>query len=279
MSKSSLLPTVPFGPHAITRLIVGGNPFRGYSHWREDMDKDMAAWNTAEHIADALCDAEAAGLNTMQMRGDKFIFDGVEQYRSRGGRMHWICQTASEWSDVKENIRTIAKLNPIAIYHHGTNTDQHFKAGTMDVVKERIELIKELGLMAGIASHVPEIHEWVVEQGWPIDFHMCCVYNLSRETRESKIVSGQWTNEDSLFCEEDPPRMYKFIQQIDRPCLAFKVLGAYRKCQTPETVHAALKEAYASIKSNDAIIVGMWHKYMNQAQTNADYVRQILAGR
>lgn len=273
---AQLLPTVKFGPHRITRLICGGNPFRGNSHYSEQMDKDMAAWNTAEHIADALCDAQAAGLNTMQMRGDKFIFDGVEEFRRRGGQMHWIVQTASEQPDVLENIRTIARLKPIAIYHHGTNTDKHFAAGTMDVVKERIELIKELGLMAGLASHVPEIHEWVVEKGWPIDFHMCCLYNLSRAPRESKIVSGQWINEDHMFCEEDPPKMLKFVQQINRPCLVFKVLGACRKCQTPETVRAALKYGYDNIKPADAIIVGMWHKYMNQAQLNADHVRSIL---
>lgn len=276
MSNSNLLPTVQFGPHEITRLLIGGNPFRGYSHWREDVDKEMAAWNNAEHIADTLCAAEAAGLNTMQMRGDKYIFEAVENYRARGGRMQWICQTASEWPDVNENIRTIAKLQPIAIYHHGTNTDKHFAAGTMDIVKERIELIKELGLMAGVASHVPEIHEWIIEQGWPVDFHMCCVYNLSRAPRESKIVSGQWIDEDHMFCEEDPPRMYKFIRQVDRPCLAFKVLAACRKCQSQETVRAALQEGYANIKPTDAIIVGMWNKHMNQAQADADHVRAIL---
>ncbi len=185
---SHLLPTVKFGPHEITRLIIGGNPFRGYSHWREELDQEMAAWNTAEHIADALCDAEAAGINTMQMRGDQYIFDAVAEYRRRGGTMHWICQTASEQPDVLENIRNIAALKPIAIYHHGTNTDKHWAAGTMDVVKQRVELIKELGLMAGVASHLPEVHEWLVEQDWPVDFHMCCVYNLSRAAREQDRI-------------------------------------------------------------------------------------------
>jgi hypothetical protein len=279
MSTLNLLPTVPFGPHHITRLIVGGNPFRGYSHWREDVDREMAEWNTAGHIADALCAAEAAGLNCMQMRGDKYIFEAVEKYRERGGRMQWIVQTASEWPDVKVNIRTIARLQPIAIYHHGTNTDKHWKEGTMHVVKERVELIKELGFMAGVATHIPEVHEWIVEQGWPVDFYMCCVYNLSREVRESKIVSGGgWVNEDALFQEEDPPKMYKFIRQVDKPCLAFKVLGACRKCQSQETVRAALKVAYESIKATDAVIVGMWHKHMDQAGANAGYVRAILQG-
>ncbi len=275
---SNLLPTVTFGQHEITRLIIGGNPFRGYSHWRPDMDKDMAEWNTATHIADALCDAEAAGMNTMQMRGDKWIFEAVEEYRRRGGRMHWICQTASEWDDINENIRTVHKLGAAGIYHHGTNTDKHWQEGTMDVVKARIELIKELGVPAGLASHIPEVHEWVVEQGWPIDFHMCCIYNLSRERRESKLVSGGgWVNEDALFCEQDPPRMLKFVRQTDRLCLVFKVLGAFRKCDSQETVRAALKYGYENIKPTDAIIVGMWHKYMNQAQVNADHVRGVLA--
>lgn len=275
---SNLLPTVGFGPHNITRLIIGGNPFRGNSHWREETDKEMTAWHTGEHIAETLCAAEAAGVNTMQMRGDKYIFEGVDKYRARGGKMHWICQTASEWPDVLENIRTVAKLGAMGIYHHGTNTDKHYAAGTMDVVKERIELIKDLGLMAGVASHLPEVHEWIVEKGWPVDFHMCCVYNLSREPRESKIVSGQWINEDDMFCEEDPPRMYQFIRQINRPCLAFKVLGACRKCQTQETVRAALKVAYESIKPTDALIVGMWNKYLDQPRLNGEHVRAVLGG-
>jgi hypothetical protein len=279
MALANLLPTVKLGRYDVTRLIIGGNPFRGYSHWREHMDREMTAWHTAGHIADALCDAEAAGINTMQMRGDRYIFDAVAEYRRRGGTMHWICQTASEQPDILQNIRTIAALQPIAIYHHGTNTDQHFKAGTMDVVRQRVELIKELGLLAGVASHLPEVHEWIVERGWPVDFHMCCVYNLSREPRESKIVSGGgWVNEDWLFQEEDPPKMYRFVRQVDRPCLVFKVLAAYRKCQTQETVRAALEHAYANIKPTDAIIVGMWHKHMNQAALNARHVRQILNG-
>lgn len=273
-----VLPTVKFGQHEITRLIVGGNPFRGNSHWRPEMDRDMAAWHTAEHIADTLCAAEAAGLNTMQMRGDKYIFAGVENYRSRGGRMHWICQTASEWPDVLENIRTIASLGAIAIYHHGTNTDMHFQAGTMHIVKERIELIKQLGLMAGVASHIPEALEWVAEQGWPVDFYMCCVYNLSRDERESAVVTGTFQNEDHLFREDDPPRMYQFIRQIDKPCLAFKVLGGNRKCQSQDAVRAALRCGYENIKPTDAIIVGMWNKYMNQPEVNAGHARAILVG-
>ncbi len=79
-----------------------------------------------------------------------------------------------------------------------------------------------------------------------------------------------------MFCEDDPPKMLKFVRQTTRPCLVFKVLAACRKCQTQETVRAAMQYGYENIKPTDAIIVGMWHKHMNQAQINADHARAIL---
>ena len=35
------LPKVRFGNHMITRLICGGNPFCGNSHYSDDMNRDM----------------------------------------------------------------------------------------------------------------------------------------------------------------------------------------------------------------------------------------------
>src|SRR5262245_5699818 len=34
-----LLPTVKLGPHALTRLIIGGNPVYGYSHFNRLLDR------------------------------------------------------------------------------------------------------------------------------------------------------------------------------------------------------------------------------------------------
>jgi len=274
---SQALPTVKLGPYEITRLIVGGNPLKGYSHLRNDLDREMAEYHTEARIVETLRACEAAGMNTMQSRGDEQIFGAVRAYRAAGGRMHWICQTASEWPDVMENIRAIAELEPIAIYHHGTNTDQHFKAGTMEVVRQRLERIKELGLLAGVASHMPWCLEWIAERDWPVDFYMCSFYNLAREAHESKIATGKFVKEDHLFCEEDPPRMLQFVQQIDKPCLVYKVLAAGRKCDSQEDVRAALRYAYANIKPTDAVIVGMWTKYLDQPRLNVEHVRSILA--
>jgi len=118
------LPAVPFGSAKISRLIIGGNPFKGNSHCDSELDQAMRDYYTSEQIVQTLQNAEKAGLTAMQMRGDQQIIDIVEKYRQAGGTMQWICQTASEWPDVSENIRVTAGHNPLGIYHHGTNTDQ-----------------------------------------------------------------------------------------------------------------------------------------------------------
>jgi hypothetical protein len=123
MSMSEL-PTVPFGPVEITRLIVGGNPFCGNSHLSPEKSREMAEFFAAEKVVETLQRREAAGINTFQGRGDFHrVMYWLELFRRTGGQLHWIAQTASEMHDVYQNIRVIAAVGAAGIYHHGTATD------------------------------------------------------------------------------------------------------------------------------------------------------------
>ena len=46
--------------------------------------------------------------------------------------MQWIAQTASEFASIPANIAEIARYKPIAIYHHGTHTDNSWHTGKID---------------------------------------------------------------------------------------------------------------------------------------------------
>jgi hypothetical protein len=63
---SSLLPTIQLGPHRVTRLIIGGNPVYGYSHFNKHFDRHMTAWHTPERVMELLKRCEECGLNTFQ---------------------------------------------------------------------------------------------------------------------------------------------------------------------------------------------------------------------
>ncbi len=267
-------PQVPFGTHTISRLIIGGNPFKGFSHNTEAMSKDMVAYYTERQMVEVLLRCEREGMTAMQSRGDHHIMGMIRAYREAGGTMQWIGQTASEWEDVLENIRVMAELEPIAIYHHGTRTDRYFQDGRMDVVRERIELIKELGMMAGVGAHLPEVFDWVESQDWPVDFYMCSVYNLSKQPKTEPAVAGH-RPEDPLFTDPDRDVIFEFTRQTRKPCLVFKVLAAGRKCATQDEVRQAYRYALDRVKPNDAMVVGMFPKYEDQVRLNAEHIRAL----
>ncbi|HZT82404.1 MAG TPA: twin-arginine translocation signal domain-containing protein, partial [Gemmataceae bacterium] len=61
-----LLPTVKLGKHAVTRLIIGGNPIYGYSHFNKHLSRHMTDWHTPERVVELLQRVERAGINTWQ---------------------------------------------------------------------------------------------------------------------------------------------------------------------------------------------------------------------
>jgi len=268
------LPQVPFGPFQVSRLIIGGNPFKGLSHNTFEMDSAMREYYTRDRMVEVLLSCQEVGMTAMQSQGDAEIMDMIRAYRNAGGTMQWIAQTVGKPGDVLENIRAIAELKPIAIYHHGTDTDRCYKAGRMDVVRQRLDLIKELGFMGGIGSHMPEALGWIEEQDWPVDFYMCSLYNLSREMQESPVITG-WVGEDHLFVDSDRYLMTGFVRKTTKPCLVFRVLASGRKCRSQEDVRRAFAFTVERIKPTDAMVVGMFPNRIDQVRLNAEYIRAL----
>ena len=269
------LPTIPFGEHQITRLIIGGNPICANSHYSKAMSDDMRDYYTPERVVDVLKRCEAAGINTIQARGDYHrILYYLELYRRAGGTMHWIAQTASEMHDIRTNIRVIAAFGAIGIYFHGSRTDNLWHEGHIDEVEDYLKYMRDQGVQVGLGTHIPEVIEYAEEKGWDLDFYMACFYNLNRQKRESALVSGVHTQEK--FYEEDPPRMCQTIRQTPKICLAFKILAAGRRCADQQEVRRAFQWAFEHIKPQDAVVVGMFPKYEDQILLNAEHTLAAL---
>ena len=272
-----LLPTVPFGPYKITRLIVGGNPFSGNSHVSREMDGEMMDYFNTANIKKTLFGCQENGVNAMQLRADRHLTRVIREYRQEGGSMQWIAQTCPELGDFAGGVRGAMEYKPIAIYHHGTVADNLFKAGDIDEIKKRLAAIRATGALVGLGTHMPELVEYSEEHGFDVDFYMTCVYNLSKVQRQSSSVTGV-ANRGEPFDDEDREIMYRTIRKTSKTCLAFKILGATRRSATPADVENAFREAFENIKPCDAVVVGMFPKHSDQARENADIVRRICGG-
>jgi len=253
----------------VTRLISGGNPLCGNSHFSETRNEQMRAYFTAERVVEYLHRLQQAGINTLQARGDYHrILHWVELFRRAGGQLHWIAQTASEMHDVFQNIRILAAARAVGIYYHGTRTDRCWLEGRIDQVRDYLKCMRDAGVQVGLGTHIPEVIEYVEEKGWDLDFYLACFYNLNRRPRESALVVPGARPSGEQFLPEDPPRMCQVIRQTPKTCLAFKILAASRLCATPQAVAEAFRFAFANIKPTDAVVVGMFPQELDQIALN-----------
>lgn len=269
------LPKIRLGKSNIfvTRLISGGNPLCAYSHFSDKMGAEMRDYFTDAQVISYLHGLQAAGINTLLARGDYHrILHWLELFRRQGGQLHWIAQTASEMSDVFQNIRIIAAAGAIGIYHHGTRTDRFWLEGRIDAVRDYLACIRDTGVQVGLGTHTPEVIEYAEEKDWDIDFYMACFYNINRKPRESALVSGNAREAaPEEFLAEDPPRMCQVIRKTRKTCLAFKILAASRVCATQREVAAAFQFAFTHIKPKDAVVVGMFPKHIDQIGLNIQH--------
>lgn len=271
---TDLLPTIPLGSHQVTRLIIGGNPFSGGSHTSPEMDRAFLDYYTTENIKAALFECERQGLNAMQTRGDRHIMRMLHEYRNEGGTLQWIAQTASELRDLPGNINDIAGAGAIACYHHGTRTDGLWREGNVDEVQELLKVMRDSGMAVGVGTHLPEVIEYIEERGWDVDFYMACFYSLGIPRPKDGSMGAFMAGE--VYDDSARDRMVQTIRATNKTCLAFKILAASRKCTTPDDIREAFRYAFASIKPQDAVVVGMFQRDLNQVAMNAGIVRELL---
>ena len=254
------LPTTLIGPHRVSRLIIGGNPYSSISHHSPEKSKEMEDYYTAAQIMRDLREAEQWGINTVLARADCHIMRILNEYRNRGGKIQWIAQTAkgNEYTDLKAHIQRIARYEPIAIYHHGGTTDRLYMEGKLDALYDAMKFIRDLGFAAGIGTHDPQILKQCYHEGRDVDFYVCALYNH--------------TFHREMYLSADRDAAIVAIQAVHLPVIAIKVLAAGRNAPAP-----AFRFALQRIKPIDAMAVGMYtNGHPTQIRDNAMTVARLM---
>ncbi|MBN1290522.1 MAG: hypothetical protein JXB48_01695 [Candidatus Latescibacteria bacterium] len=242
------LSSIQIGNLQVSRFILGGNPFSGFSHQGSDRDQEMIRYYTAERIQQTFRHAEDMGINTFLGRGDQHIIRMLREYRDNGGTLQWIGQTCPEMKNIRRSIEDIITGGAQACFIHGGQMDFLLSNKELDEVPLAINMIKEAGLKAGVAGHNPQVHQWA-EKNLDVDFYMCSYYNSSHRDEHAEHISGmpEW------FKPEDRDIMVNIIRTLHKPVIHYKIMAAGRNDPAE-----AFRFTAHHLRANDAVCVGIY---------------------
>ncbi len=241
------LPRIHLGTLPVSRLIAGSNPISGFSHAGEERTRQMLEYFTVERIKAHLKECEAHGITALVARADRFLVRVLAEYWREGGRIRWIAQTAPEMRDPFANIEQAKQAGASAIFVHGGDVDQLFAQGKSEEVRARVQRIRALGLPAGMAAHDPCNLLEAQEKEIPVDFYLVCMYNLTGYRGRASVEPKE------EFDLKDRATALAVLRELERPCIAYKVLGAGRL--SPEEGLADVRQA---LRPDDGVLIGMF---------------------
>jgi len=269
------LPTLKLGKFTLSRLIIGGNPLHGYSHFNSLYSKHMLEWADRERVAEILASCERQGINTWQLSHHERGMGDLARYREKGGKIQFILLSHAEIENDHRLIKEVAKLKPVAIVHHGGSAERKRRAGQSGKIRDFLKAVRDNGVQAGLSTHDPDFLREAEEQKWETDLYMTALYYLTRTADEFKKIMGTKPLGE-IYLPEDPPKMLATMRQTPKTCLAYKVLAAGRLTDRPADVENAFRGALTGMKPNDGMIIGMYPRYQDQVAENAALVRKIL---
>ena len=258
-----MVSAVDFCGLTVTRLILGANPFGGFSHQSEARDAAMVQYYTGARILETWQRAAAAGINTMITNNETpHVFAAVREYLQAGGELQWIAQLACrQGGTMFAAIDEAVQIGCCALYIHGAYVDDCYRNGDEESLRSWRDHAHAAGVPFGVAGHAPEAHLWVNDLG-VADFHAVCFFNCG------SLHDG----EGGRFKLRDLEPALECIRRIRKPCIAYKIMGAGRI-----DPRMAFEHAFAGIKSGDVVNVGMHRGDKgDMVEENAATVSEIL---
>jgi len=258
-----MLPTVKFCGLDVTRLIIGANPFGGFSHQSQERDREMIAYYTPERIKETWVRTQSAGINTMITNNETpHVIQTTAEYLAEGGPLQWITQVSCRsYPNMQSAIDRAVEIGCKAAYLHGGVVDNFFKEKDEKSLREYVQHGQSLGIPMGVAGHKPEVHDWVNSIAL-VDFHVVSFFNCG------SLHNGR----GHKFKLADMFPAVECIQRLAKPCIGYKIMAAGR-------IDAAMafEFAFDNIKPTDVVNVGMHRGDKDDmVEENVAHVRNIL---
>ena len=231
------------GKLKISRLICGGNLINGYAHSRNliYVSELLRHYFTDEKVIETWQISEESGINTAIAnvrggKGDEQVENTVRvlnKYRNeRGGKIQWIAQTNPRVNDLTSSIKKAVDNGAVGAFIQGGVGDNFIKNGRVDLVGKAVDFIKKNGLIAGVGGHSKEVPIACEKEGIEADFYFKTLNNVN-------------------YHSDTPQQTIEFMKKVNKPWIAYKVLGA-------GVTHPRKGFKYAFENGADFLCVGMF---------------------
>jgi uncharacterized membrane protein YphA (DoxX/SURF4 family) len=253
------VPMAKIGDVEFSRMIMGGNLIGGWAHARDLIyaSKLVKAYHHRDKIFETLHTAEQCGVNALIT--NPLLCGMVNDYWKYGGKIKFISDCGG--NDVIKMIQKSIDNGASACYIQGAVADALVEKGDFDTMAAGLDLIRRNGIPAGIGGHTIKTIQGSVNAGLKPDFWMKTLHSLDYWSAKPE------EERDNRWCY-DPAETIAFMNQLEEPWIAFKILGA-------GAIKPEVGFKYAFENGADFICVGM---YDFQVVEDVNLCCNILAG-
>jgi len=225
------IPQGTIGHVKISRLICGGNLISGYAHSRDliYVSPLLKQYFTDEKILETWSVCEQHGINTMILfLADKRAASLYDKYRAKGGRIQYLAQLSPDKDDLKTPVMQAKAAGAVGAFLVGNFGDTWTREGDVKRIGELLSIIKDQGMIAGVAGHELRTVQTVERAGLNPDFYMKTLHDThywsARRPDQDKEVVDNYAV-DNYWCM-DPKQTIAYMSELKRPWIAYKVLAA-----------------------------------------------------
>jgi hypothetical protein len=260
------------GKVKISRLICGGNLISGWAHSRDliYVSDLLKHYFTDAKITETWQLCEQHGINTMIFNpSDGHAIEVYRKYRKQGGRIQYLAQISPKPDEFKSQVKQAVDDGAVGAFLVGNLGDEWTRDNKVDLIGELVALIKDQKIIAGVGGHELRTVTMVEKAGIAPDFYVKTLhannYWSKRQPGQDKDVIENY-GIDNYWCK-DPQETVRYMSEMTRPWIAYKVLAA-------GAIHpkAGLKHAFEN--GADFALVGMFDFQVAQ---NVAIANELLA--
>ena len=232
------LPTTTIGGLAISRLVLGSNPFFGFSHQTAARDSWLKRHFTDERIYEVMQAAAGLGINLF-VSGPQPRFAQLRRRlrEETGFHLHWACTPGGEdLAELKQDIDQMAGWGVEICLPHTCWVEARLRVGEREVaeLREALDYIRQCGMLPGVSTHRPEVLPIANERGYDV---------------ETFIIP---LNALGFLCPFEVEWQAHIIAHCPQPVICIKPLAAGRLTPLP-----GLSFVYQRLKPIDTVAIGV----------------------